>query len=132
MEAVALHMAASKKMMERHIHSVLPLTESGQLPGTALCLTRAKDRGSKSLYCSPVQHCWGCSTALLSYKTHAQVAEALFDAIAASEAATPSMRIFVAVDKADVRRQAAESTARLASARGRPSTCSYKDSLGIV
>ncbi|KAK9834816.1 hypothetical protein WJX81_000884 [Elliptochloris bilobata] len=44
--------------------------------------------------------------------TPSQVAEALFDAIAASEAATPSMRIFVAVDKADVRRQAAESSAR--------------------
>lgn len=58
---------------------------------------------------------------LLSFEAHAQVAEALFDAIAASEAATPSMRIFVAVDKADVRRQAAESTARLAPAAGKVS-----------
>lgn len=42
-----------------------------------------------------------------------QVAEAVLDAIAASEAATPPMRMFACVDKADMRRQAAEATARL-------------------
>ena len=37
----------------------------------------------------------------------------MLDAIAASEAATPPMRMFASVDKADMRRQAAEATARL-------------------
>ncbi len=38
----------------------------------------------------------------------------MLDAVAASEAAAPPMRIFAAMDKTDVRRQAAESTARRA------------------
>jgi len=47
----------------------------------------------------------------------------VLDAVAASEAAAPPMRIFAAMDKTDVRRQAAESTARRAPAPPRARLC---------